>query len=82
MFVGTSIPKRKAEPSVECRGANKNLREGKANYIIYKLSDDGASIQVDVEGKDGIYEDLLRDLPSDECRWAVYSSIKFFFLTW
>ncbi|GJJ70079.1 cofilin [Entomortierella parvispora] len=69
---GASTSTQKAEPSVECKGANKKLREDKLHYIIYKLSDDKTSIQVDVEGTTVIYDTFLNDLPPNECRWAVY----------
>ncbi|KAF9092319.1 cofilin [Mortierella sp. AD031] len=41
-------------------------------YIIYKVADDNQSITVVKESADEDYDNFLGDLPSDDCRWAVY----------
>ncbi|KAF9925488.1 cofilin [Linnemannia zychae] len=41
-------------------------------YIIYKVSDDLRSIEVVKSSADADYGTFLKELPADDCRWAVY----------
>ena len=41
-------------------------------WIVYKLSDDERSIEIDQRGgRDGTFDDFLARLPRDQCRYAV-----------
>jgi len=48
------------------------LGKGKHKYIIFKLSDDKKSIEVEKTSQDGDYETFIADLPENDCRYAVY----------
>lgn len=49
------------------------MKLGKAlKYIIYKVSDDLKSIEVVKQSEDADYDNFVKELPSDDCRWAVY----------
>ncbi|KAK3814619.1 MAG: hypothetical protein J3R72DRAFT_461874 [Linnemannia gamsii] len=49
------------------------LKTGKTlKYIIYKISDDLAKVEVVKTSADADYDAFLADLPADDCRWAVY----------
>jgi cofilin len=42
-------------------------------YVIYKVSDDKASIQVEATApKTASYDDFLKALPEKDCRFAVF----------
>ncbi|KAF9282628.1 cofilin [Linnemannia elongata] len=41
-------------------------------YIIYKISDDLETIEVVKTSSDEDYDNFLKELPSEDCRWAVY----------
>ena len=42
-------------------------------FVIFKLTDDFTSIGVDVSaGPEGTYDEFLKHLPADGCRYAVY----------
>ncbi|KAG0231273.1 cofilin [Actinomortierella wolfii] len=58
----------------ECVSAFNDLKLGKKHkYIIYKLSDDLKSIEVAKTAvPSATYDDFIADLPSDDCRYAVY----------
>jgi cofilin len=41
-------------------------------FIIFKLSDDFKSVGVDETSEKGTYEDFVKALPKDGCRYAVF----------
>lgn len=41
-------------------------------YILFKLSDDFTSIEVDKTSEKGTYEEFVKSLPKDACRYAVF----------
>ncbi|KAF9142171.1 cofilin [Mortierella sp. GBA39] len=41
-------------------------------YIIYKISDNLETIEVVKSSSDEDYDNFLKELPEDDCRWAVY----------
>ncbi|KAF9152547.1 cofilin [Linnemannia schmuckeri] len=56
-----------------CIDAFLELKLGKTHkYIIYKVSDDLKSIEVVKQSNDADYDNFLKELPEDDCRWAVY----------
>jgi cofilin len=46
------------------------LNRLKAKYIIYKI--DGPSIVSDVIGESADWADFIKDIPADDCRYALY----------
>ncbi|KAF9974243.1 cofilin [Actinomortierella ambigua] len=57
-----------------CIEAFTDLKLGKKHkYIIYKISDDLKSIEVEkTAGPEATYDEFIGDLPKDDCRYAVY----------
>ncbi|KAK5823462.1 cofilin-like protein [Linnemannia elongata] len=56
-----------------CIDTFQELKLGKTiKYIIYKVSDDLKSIEVVKQSDDADYDNFLKELPEDDCRWAVY----------
>ncbi|KAF9547811.1 cofilin [Mortierella hygrophila] len=56
-----------------CVDTFQELKLGKTlKYIIYKISDDLKSIEVVKQSEDADYDNFLKELPEDDCRWAVY----------
>ncbi|KAF9177758.1 cofilin [Haplosporangium sp. Z 767] len=56
-----------------CIEAFQSLKLGKKfKYVIYKLSADNTSIVVEKQAESGSYDDFVAELPSADCRWAVY----------
>ncbi|KAF9987674.1 cofilin [Mortierella antarctica] len=51
---------------------NKLKLEHKYKYIVFKVSDDNKEIIVEKTSDSGDYEAFLKDLPNDDCRFAVY----------
>jgi cofilin len=41
-------------------------------YITFRLSDDKKEIVVDGRSSNPDYEEFLKQLPENDCRWAVY----------
>ncbi|KAG0275144.1 cofilin [Linnemannia exigua] len=41
-------------------------------YIIYKITDDLNSVEVVKTSNEADYDTFLSELPSEDCRWAVY----------
>jgi cofilin len=41
-------------------------------YITFRLSDDKKEIVVDGESSNPDYDEFLKQLPENGCRWAVY----------
>ncbi|KAF9903749.1 cofilin [Linnemannia zychae] len=61
----------KAHPN--CIETFMELKTGKSlKYIIYKITDDLTSVEVVKTSADADYDNFLADLPSEDCRWAVY----------
>jgi len=60
--------------SDECVTKYQELKLGHSlKYIIYKLSDDLREIVVDkAAGAEATYEQFQKDLPDNDCRYAVY----------
>jgi len=59
--------------SNDCLPAYQDLKtRRKHKYIIYTLSSDNKEIIVDKTSADTAYDKFLKDLPEDQCRWAVY----------
>ncbi|KAF9166645.1 cofilin [Actinomortierella ambigua] len=58
----------------ECVQAFNDLKLGKKyKYIIYKLSADMKSIEVEKSSdRSATYDDFIGDLPKDDCRYAVF----------
>ncbi|KAG0081959.1 cofilin [Linnemannia elongata] len=57
----------------DCVEIFQELKRGKTHkYIIYKISDDLESIEVVKKSADEDYDSFLTELPSDDCRWAIY----------
>jgi len=44
----------------------------KAKYIIFTLNKDNTEIVVEKSSDSQSYDDFIKDLPEDGCRWAVY----------
>ncbi|KIM70447.1 hypothetical protein SCLCIDRAFT_1206578 [Scleroderma citrinum Foug A] len=44
----------------------------KHKYIIYTLNSNNTEIIVDKTSAETDYDGFLKDLPEDQCRWAVY----------
>lgn len=44
----------------------------KLKYIVFGLSDDFKEIIVKKHSAESSYDEFLKDLPEDACRWAVY----------
>ena len=44
----------------------------KYNYITYKINDTSTEIIVDKTEKAQDYDEFLKDLPENECRWAIF----------
>ncbi|KAG0350515.1 cofilin, partial [Gamsiella multidivaricata] len=60
-----------ADPA--CLEAFQQLKLGKKlKYIVYKLSDDQKSIVVEKQAETATYDEFLKHLPENDCRWAVY----------
>ncbi|KAF8945441.1 cofilin [Haplosporangium gracile] len=56
-----------------CVDTFQELKLGKAHkYIIYKISDNLETIEVVKSSTDADYDNFLKELPEDDCRWAVY----------
>jgi len=61
--------------SSDCVSTFDQLKLGKnkeVKYIIYKLSTDLKTIEVEKTGNDSDYDAFLKDLPEDKCRYAIY----------
>lgn len=59
--------------SDNCVTAFQALKLGKKlKYIIFNLSSDLKEIIVEKTSEESDYEVFLKDLPANECRWAVY----------
>ncbi|KAG9047528.1 cofilin [Tulasnella sp. UAMH 9824] len=57
----------------ECLAVYNDLKlKKKYKYVTYKLNPGFTQIVVDKTSEDKDYETFLRDLPTDEPRWAVY----------
>ncbi|KAF9173745.1 cofilin [Mortierella sp. AD011] len=57
----------------DCVNAFQELKlTKKIKYIIYKISSDGKSIIVETKSKATTYDEFLKHLPKNDCRWAVY----------
>ncbi|KAF9340286.1 cofilin [Linnemannia elongata] len=57
----------------KCIDTFQELKLGKTlKYIIYKVSDDLKSIEVVKQSDDADYDNFLTELPTDDCRWAIY----------
>ncbi|KAG0319800.1 cofilin [Linnemannia gamsii] len=57
----------------DCIDAFMDLKIGKAHkYIIYKIADDLKHVEVIKQSSDEDYDNFLKELPEDDCRWAVY----------
>lgn len=41
-------------------------------FIIFKLTDDFSAVVVDVKSTTGTYDDFVKALPKDGCRYAVF----------
>lgn len=56
-----------------CVPTFEELKLGKRlKYVIYKVSDDKKSIEVEKQSSDADYSSFVDTLPSNECRFAVY----------
>ncbi|KAF9274358.1 cofilin [Mortierella alpina] len=55
-----------------CLTSYNNLLHGVFPYITYEISDDHTEIHVGREGYVSSYEDVLSELLTDECRFAIY----------
>jgi cofilin len=44
----------------------------KYTYIIFNLNSDSTEIVVEKTVKQEDYEEFIKDLPENECRWAIY----------
>lgn len=44
----------------------------KYKFVLYKLSDDNASIVLEKSAEAGTYDEFVSSLPKGECRYAVY----------
>lgn len=59
--------------SAECVPAFEDLKLGKkTKFVIYKLSDDKKSVEVEKKGDDADYDAFLAHFPEDDCRYAIY----------
>ncbi|KAG8745846.1 cofilin [Ceratobasidium sp. 414] len=57
----------------ECLSVFQELKlKKKHTYIIYAMSKDLKEIVVHKTSESTDYDDFLKDLPEDDCRWAVY----------
>ena len=56
----------------DCLPTYKDLKIRKYKYIIFSLSKDNREIVVAKTSTDANYNEFLKDLPEDQCRWAVY----------
>jgi cofilin len=57
----------------ECLNVYQDLKlKKKWKYIVYKLSDDNKSIEIEKLVEQGDYDQFIADLPKDDCRYAVY----------
>ena len=56
----------------DCIPKYKELKIRKHKYITFTLSANNQEIVVDKTSTDGDYDKFLKDLPEDQCRWAVY----------
>ncbi|KAF9331687.1 cofilin [Podila minutissima] len=58
----------------ECLNSFQELKLKKVHkYIIYKLSEDNKSIEVEKTSEaSATYDDFVQQLPEDDCRYAVY----------
>ncbi|KXS13008.1 actin depolymerizing protein [Gonapodya prolifera JEL478] len=60
----------------ECLNVFQDLKlKKKYAYIVYKLSDDMKQIVIDQAVEKGTYEEFIKSLPKDDCRWAVYDFV-------
>jgi len=56
-----------------CLDAFQALKAQRANkYIVFQLNDDRTEVVVSKTSTSCVYNEFLRDLPEDDCRWAVY----------
>ncbi|KAF9173744.1 cofilin [Mortierella sp. AD011] len=60
------------QPNPDCVTSFQELKSGKTKFIIFKLSDDNKSIIVEKKAKIATYDEFLKHLPKNDCRWAVY----------
>ena len=44
----------------------------KYKFIVYKLSDDFANIVIEHQVESGTYDDFIKALPKNDCRYAIY----------
>ncbi|KAG0032924.1 hypothetical protein BGZ82_006338, partial [Podila clonocystis] len=59
--------------SDSCLEAFNNLKlKHRYKYIIFKVTEDNKEIVVEKTSDDSDYEAFLKDLPKDECRYAIY----------
>ncbi|KAG2361592.1 cofilin [Suillus spraguei] len=57
----------------ECLAKFNDLKMKKSlKYILFKLNDSRTEIVIDKTSESSDYEEFLRNLPADGCRWAVY----------
>ncbi|KAG0018222.1 cofilin [Entomortierella chlamydospora] len=57
----------------DCVASFQELKLGKkVKFIIFKLSDDNKSIIVERKAETATYDEFLKHLPKNDCRWAVY----------
>ncbi|KAF9313878.1 cofilin [Podila horticola] len=58
----------------ECLAAFQDLKLKKIHkYVIYKLSADAKTIEVEKTSEvSATYDDFVKELPTDDCRYAVY----------
>ncbi|KAF8236361.1 actin depolymerizing protein, partial [Tricholoma matsutake] len=59
--------------SQQAKDAFADLKEGrKHKYVIFNLSPDNREVEVLKASSSPDYDEFLKDLPEDQCRWAVY----------
>ncbi|PVU96541.1 hypothetical protein BB561_001109 [Smittium simulii] len=59
-----------------CIAAYHELKLKKSyKYIVFKISDDKTQIEVEKTSTSSDYDEFLSNLPSDDCRFAVYDFI-------
>ena len=52
--------------------AFEDLKSRRSKYIIYKLSANNKTIEVEKTSTDTDYDKFTNDLPENDCRYAVY----------
>jgi Cofilin/tropomyosin-type actin-binding protein len=59
--------------SQQAKDAFIDLKEGrKHKYVIFNLSPDNREVEVLSASSSTDYDDFVKELPEDQCRWAVY----------